>query len=130
MRKYVGPYTALVIVLAAVLTVSGYLGQQYVRRQIHREAVKQAALVNTALLKQQIADRYTINHTGCAIKKIVGPQLASLEKAKDDPNNTPAQRERARVTFNKTKRVLLIWTTIPPDFNCDLLPPQPPDTRP
>lgn len=119
MKKQTHLFTGLVVVFIIGLLASGYAGQKYVRDQIRTEAAK-------AVRNQEAADRYTLNHTACAIKKIVAPQLASLKKARNDMTLSKSARARADVTYTKTSRLLLIWTTIPPDFDCSTLPKKPP----
>lgn len=119
MRKYIGPYTGLVLFLVVFLTISGYLGQKYVRDQIREEAHK-------AAVSQLVADRYTLNHTACAIRAFVAPSLETSHKVLENDKSTPEQVSRAKTYIRKTERALTIWTTIPPDFDCATLPKKPP----
>ncbi len=127
--KTPGLFTLLLLVLALGIVASGYVGQKYVRHMIHVEAVHQAQQAAVAFDKQQAADRYNLNHTGCAFRKIVAPQLASLDRARHDLTMSESARDRAAVTYAKTKRLLAVWTTIPPDFDCSTLAPDPPQVK-
>lgn len=120
-KKIPGLFTALLLVVVLAVAASGYAGQRYVRNQIRIEASRAAAA-------QLVADHYTLNHTACAIKKIVEPQLASLDKARKDTHLSLSSRKRADATYKKTHLALIIWTTIPPDFDCSTLPKLPPTT--
>ena len=116
----------LVVLLTVVLIAGGFVGgvafKRYVNSRIHEEAVKAAQLQVKAL-------NYSLNHTACAIRKIVAPQLASLSRAEKDKHLPLSSRKRAAATYAKTQQALIIWTTVPVDFDCSTLPKTPPQVK-
>lgn len=124
----------IVIAFLAVMIVVGLYAVQERSKDYAANAAKQVAI------DQIQAENYQINFTTCGVRALVTPGLTAqkktLERAKEsaaDTTQSKSVRSRAKSaiistqkSINSTNKVLAVFGTIPPGFDCKTLPKHPP----
>lgn len=117
-KKNYGLITILFVIVVLAGVAGGIALKSWVRAEIRKTVAAQV-----------VAERYTLNHTACGLRAYAKTPLQQAQKTVDSETASKAAKKKAQTYITKTNEVLLIWGTIPPDFQCATLPKSPPQVK-